>query len=297
MEERRYVYTSADKEADEMESRARTIMEIRDLADRIAMMDETEEEKLRPMLESLTADTQFPDRLANLRKQLKTKWGTLRDRAVSTAFYREQLSSLLDLLQTTKNTSAQGEAAELERRCRTLHGGKFIDRALFTALYEDVMSFVWGRAEEIADHILVQKAEQTLAEMGYELLTDEADAAIALTPGQVHYLETPYDGYRVMVKADKGELSTRLVRVTDMENEALSPDQRQKDIETGKKWCHDLDKFFEKMKEQGISLDVALRKEPEEVELMTVVDPNMRTRKKKRRKGSEAGKLQEVAAR
>ena len=68
-------------------------------------------------------------------------------------------------------------------------------------------------------------------------------------------------------------------------------------MEVGKKWCNDLDTFFEKMRHENLPLDVTLRKEPEEVELMTVVDKNMRKRKKKRKKSLEAAKLQEKAAR
>jgi len=294
MRERRFAYTPhADKRGGETESRARVIVEIRDWADRIARMDESEGEKLRSTLDKVKADTRFPDKLTGIRDQLKAKWWTLRERAASTAFFREKLLSLLDLLQAPKNTADARIAAELEKRCNTLYGGKYIDRALFMALYEDVARFAWSRAEEIADHFFAQKVEQALAEMGYELLSDDAD--VALTPGQVSYLDTPYDGYRVMVKADKGTVSTRLVRVMEAESETAAPDRKQKDVETGKKWCRDLDEFLEKMRGQNLPLDVALRKEPEEVELMTVVDPNMRVRKKKRKKKAEAGKLQERA--
>jgi len=278
----------------------RVIMEIRDWADRIAHMDENEREKLRPMLDKVKADTQFPDRLTGIRDQLKTKWGTLRERAALTVFFRENLLDLLNLLQTPKNTPASNEAAALERRCNILYAGKFIDRPLFMALYEDVMRFIRERAEEITDYFFVQKMEQALGELGYELLSDDigatADTDTSLAPGQVRYAETPYEGYRVMLKADKGTVSTRLVRVkenAEKENEALSQDQRQKDLEIGKKWCHDLDNFLEKMRRQNLTLDVTLRKEPEEVELMTVVDPNARAGKKKRKKSAEGGKLKE----
>jgi len=276
-------------------------MEIRDLADRIARMDEVEGEKLRPTLEKLKPDTQFPARLTSLRSQLKTMWGTLRERAASTEFFREKLLSLLDLLQASKNAAPSSKASELESRCKALYGGKFIDRSLFMALYEDVMRLVWERAEEIADQMFVQKVEQTLAEMGYELLYDESDAEASLSPGQVRYLETPYDGYRVMVKANEGTVSTRLVKVSETEaaNETISPEQRQKDVEIGKKWCHDLDVFLERMRGEGLPLDVTLRKEPEEVELITVVDPHMRAKKKKRKKttkNAETERLQEKTA-
>jgi len=293
-EERRFI--SANKKMSAAESRARVLMEIRDWGDRIAMLDETEGEKLRNALDKLDADTKFPGRLENLREQLKTKWSTLRERAASTAYFRERLLELLDILREPKSAGSH-EAAELERRCNALYGNKFIDRTIFMALYEDVVCFVEEHAEEIADHFFVKKVELTLAEMGYELLTDETGVEESLASGQVRYLETPYDGYRVMLKADKGTLSTRLVRVAETENEAVAPDQIQKDIEIGKKWCRDFDAFLAKMRDQDLPLDVTLRKEPEEVELMAVVDKNASARKKKRRKVTEAEKLQERAVR
>jgi hypothetical protein len=299
MKERRYVYAPLNKKTNEADSRARVITEIRDWADRIAMMDESEGGKLRPALDNLKADTQFPDRLSSLRDQLKAKWGTLRERAASTTFFREKLEELMDLLRAPKDAAGSREAAELKKRCKTLHVSKFIDRALFMALYEDVSRFAWEHTEEVTDRFFVKKVEETLAELGYELLTDESDEEEHLSPGRVRYLETPYDGYRLMLKVNEGAVSTRLVRVAESENETPAPDQRQKDVETGIKWCRDLDKFFEKMAEEDLPLDVTLRKDPEEVELMTVVDKNMRARKKKgkkARKGQGAEKMQKSRA-
>jgi hypothetical protein len=313
LEERRYVF-----EPHVSEDPRRIILEIRDWADRVGQMDDIEGEKLRPLLENLNPDTPFPDRLIRLRDQMKTTWGALRERAASTVFFREKLLELLELLQASQDAAESGavtplggrEGSELIRRCGTLCAGKFIDRRLFMTLYEDISRFVWAWGEEIADAFFAQKVEQTLAELGYELLTDdlpEADFAEiapalqepalrepALRPGQVRYLESPYEGYRVMAKVDpKGVVTTRLVRAVDSEEEknASAAEQRQKDVEAGKKWCRDLDGFLDKMKARGMPIDVTLRKEPEESELLTVVDKNMRGRKKKRGKGR--GNLQE----
>jgi hypothetical protein len=302
LEERRYIYTSTggastddastDARARKKETNLRLVREIRDWADRIAQMDETEGDKLRPMLENLRADTPFPDRLVSLRDQTKTAWGGLRARAALTVLFREKLGELLDLLQASQDAASSREGSELVRRCDTLRGGKFIDRALFMTLYEDVRRFVWTRGEEIADAFFAQKVERALSEMGYELLTDDLpgqeDAAV-LQAGRVSYLESPYEGYRVMVKVDsKGVVTTRLVRVVEAEEknaESASAAQEQKDRETGKKWCHDFDGFLEKMQEQNLPLDVTLRKEPEETELLTVVDKNLKDPKARGKKG------------
>jgi hypothetical protein len=296
LEEHRYVF-----EPREAKDRRRIVWEIRDWADRIAQLDEIEGERLHPVLEGLNPDSPFPDRLARLREQVKTTWGAVREKAASTAFFREKLSELSEILQVSEDAAGSREGSELIRRCATACGGKFIDREFFMTLYEDISRFVWSRGEEIADAIFVQKAEKTLAELGYELLTDDLSESTDLRVGQIRYLESPYEGYRVMVKVDsKGAVTTRLVRVVADEEEKNAPaaDQRQKDLETGKKWCRDLDGFFEKMREQGLPLDVTLRREPEEDELLIVVDKNARGRKRKRRKGDSLreGALREKGA-
>ena len=284
LEEHRYAPHEAE--------RRRIVLEIRDWADRVAQLDEIEGEKLRPLLEGLSPDSPFPDRLVRLRERVKTTWGALREKNASTAFFREKLLELLEMLQASEDAASSQEGSELIRRCDGACGGKFIDRELFMTLYEDISRFVWSRREEIGDALFAQKVEETLAELGYEMLTDDLPAEAGA--GRVRVLESPYEGYRVMAKVDSKGVTTRLVRVAADEEEkknAPAAHQRQKDLETGKKWCRDLDVFLGKMSQQGLPLDVTLRKEPEESELLIVVDKTDKTdktepaRKKKRKKG------------
>jgi predicted nucleic acid-binding protein len=259
-----------------------SVSEIRDWADRIARMDASEGEKLRPILEKLSADTQFPDRLTRIRSRLKTTWGTLRERLASTEFFRESLREIAGIAGLTQATIKSPEGAELARRyeemCRDER--KFIERVDFMRLYEDIAKFAFEREREIADEYFVSKMKSALSEMGYELLPDESSAEIngggdlSMRPGEVRYLDSPYDGYRVMIKADSGgALSARLVRVAVSEDEknALGADQEQKDIEVGHKWCEDFDGFLAKMGELGLPLDVTVRLEPGESPLLEVV--------------------------
>jgi hypothetical protein len=288
LEEHRYAPHEAE--------RRRIVLEIRDFADRVAQLDEIEGEKLRPLLEGLNPDSPFPDRLVRLRERVKTTWGALREKNASTAFFREKLLELLEILQASEDAASSQDGSELIRRCDGACGGKFIDRELFMTLYEDISRFVWSRREEIGDALFAQKVEETLSELGYEMLTDDlpAETEAGSERRAVRVLESPYEGYRVMAKVDSKGVTARLVRVAADEGEeknAPAAHQRQKDLETGKKWCRDLDVFLEKMSQQGLPLDVTLRKEPEESELLIVVDKTDKTdktapaRKKKRKKG------------
>jgi hypothetical protein len=131
----------------------------------------------------------------------------------------------------------------------------------------------------------------------------------------VRYLESPYDGYRVMAKVDAGgALTARLVRVADdcvaedgehasgrgagnsetIDREASDRDTN--DSAAGAKWCADVDRFLDKMRQAGLPMDVVLRKDPGEAEIMTVTDTadtaaraKRHTRKKRRRSSGMKG--------
>ncbi|MDR3279572.1 MAG: hypothetical protein LBT23_03575 [Synergistaceae bacterium] len=268
---------------------------IRDLAGRIAMLDEEEGEKIAPTVAKLNAGTNFPDRLAALHRQMKTTWGKLRERAALSAFFRDTLTALRNDLSVSRAAISSKEGSALMSRCDALRGGKYIDREEFMNLYEDMARFVASNEEEIADSIFAHKVKNTLAELGYELITDElpgetSETDQSLEPGAVRYFDTPYDDYRVMLKVDERKgVTTRLVRAAEDEDTS-SEDDVKRDVETGKKWCADLDAFLKKMSDDGLPLDVTLRQEPGEVPVLKVTDLAARRKKKSRKRSRTGGK-------
>jgi hypothetical protein len=44
------------------------------------------------------------------------------------------------------------------------------------------------------------------------------------------------------------------------------------DRDASAKWCADFDRFIEKMRQAGLPMDVTLRKEPGEAEIITITD-------------------------
>ncbi|MDR2780484.1 MAG: hypothetical protein LBB28_05100 [Synergistaceae bacterium] len=291
MSETRYEYARAE------DNIALLIRDIRDLADRVASHDEIEGERLAPVLAKLDAGTQFPGRLESFRAQLKALWGNIRERAAATLYFRETLLSLRGEL-AAGNVMSSGEGAALLGRCDVLLGAKFIERPDFMKLYEDIAKFVRERGEAIADSMFAGRVKDALESLGYEIVQDEnpggeSGAAASLEPGAVRYLDSPYEGYRVMMKADKkGSLAARLVRVEDPEDAAArSSDERELlDREAGRKWCRDFDTFLGKMKDMGLPMDVSLRQEPEDVKLMTVAgQKKKRGGRRKKADGRSAG--------
>jgi hypothetical protein len=269
------------------EERVRLQREIRDWVDRIAGLDETEGKRLSLVLEKLSADTQFPNRIRILHKQMKTTWGALRERAASSACFRDILLGLRGELDRARRELASDEAAHLVARCDATSGAKFIERTDFMKLYEDIVKFAASQGETIADAFFAGKVKESLEELGYELVSDETegeDGVDLLRPGSVRYLETPYDDYRVMARVDKnGSLATRLVRAEDEEPETASQADKTRDREIGERWCRDFDAFLNKMKESGIPLDVTVRHEPNETAVIAAPD-KIASKKRKSRK-------------
>jgi hypothetical protein len=275
--------------------------DIRDFASRISTLDETEGKRAEAIAQKSEAETRFHDKLEDLRRQIKTLWGTVREREALTSFFRDTLGELKDDLANAGKSFESPEGMKLMQRCDAMCGAKYIERTDFMNLYEDLARYTAGREKDIADALFAGKVKEALEELGYEILEDVDGASGAdadtLAPGEVRYLESPYDGYRVMAKVDAGgTLTTRLVRV--VENDEHTSDSEVCDRAAGAKWCVDFDRFIEKMRQAGLPMDVTLRKEPGEAEIMTIADKaetaaseKRRTRKThKRRRGSSGMK-------
>lgn len=96
-------------------------------------------------------------------------------------------------------------------------------------------------------------------------------------------LSTPFEGYRVRIKVNKNNtVVTRLIRVVGSveEKTSVSEYQRQRDVETGKKWRHDLDKFYKTLQEEGLSINTIMQKNPEEEQLDIIVDKSVQKRQR-----------------
>jgi hypothetical protein len=273
------------------EERDRLVTEIRDLANRIADLDDVEGERAAEIVGTLSAETRFPDRLRAIKRQLRTTLAAVMDRAALSAYFRETLAALREELERARGLVKSDEASRLISRCDAMRGGKYIDRPDFMALYEAIMKFAAAKGGEIADSLLAARVKEALSEMGYDLVEDEAAevAEAAMEPGRVNYLETPYDGYRVMAKVGGGELSARLVRVTDAdepETAETAENQAALDREAGQKWCGDFDEFLARMRDAGLPIDVSLRREPDEAEV--IATPVKGAKKKKSARKSRA---------
>ena len=264
----------------EDEKFASIVSDIADFGARIAFFDEGEARKIRPLMDEAASEKTLKDefRLTAIRQEVKMRYGKLKEQRVLTELFKEELRGMLPLVKRARGAEA------LIVRMEELLSAREILRGEYMPLYKDVKILLAEQLESITDEAVAEKIGGVLGEMGYTLVGGDGQNMPA---GEVNYLESPYEGYQVKVKVDKGgALSTRLVRVVGSEDEKISAGeyQRQKDIEIGRKWCKDLDAFHEKMKSEGIDFKTTLRKEPDEMPLDVIVKTDAGGRKKRTQK-------------
>ena len=259
------------------------IADIVDFGTRVAFFDEDEAQRLRPLIDEVASQKTHADefRLSAIRQEVKMCYGKLKERKVLTEVFKEELHDMLPLMKLAQGTNAKNLLVRME----DLLTARDVSRDEFTSLYEDVKILLAEQMESIIDETVTKQVGEALNEMGYTLVGEDGEDLPGLSAQQVNFIESPYEGYQVKVKVDNGgRLSTRLVRVADSEEEKDSSGeyQRQKDIEVGKKWCKDIEKVHEKMKDEGFEFKTTFRKEPEEQPIDVVVIAGVSGRKKAR---------------
>ena len=276
------VVDKAEKEAAEKIS---LLQDISDFGGRVAFFSEYEAEKLKSLITEAKNDTGI-SRLRLIRTQVKTTYNRLREQAVLTDTFKQSLNDFLPSIRRARNTEY------LCNRIEDLLRADVISRDDYDEVYKAVKIVLSEQSETIEDAFFAEKIASTLNEMGYNLIDENGNPA-ELPPNTMRMIETPYDGYRVRVKVGRdNSVVTRLVRVVGSEEEksAISEYQRQKDIETGKKWCKDLKKFYKALEDDGLQMKDVMRKEPGEEALDVIIDKSVQ----KTRRTSTAEHQQEI---
>ena len=240
------------------EERYPAIFEIRDLVERIIGLDETEGEKLAPILGKLSAYTRYPNSLLTLRRQLKTKLGEINELIASTSYFREALSAMRGELQKASRAIFSDEAAHLAVRCDAICRGRYIERDDFMTLYEDIALFAAENGEQIVGSLMEAHLRDELKKMGYIPAADEQPDPS--TAERVLRFETPYAGYRVIAEFDGFSLSASLLRAAGEDGPEGACDRDLLDRKAGAKWRGDFEKFLARMKKAGLPLEVTIRR-------------------------------------
>jgi|GEM_PF-1969086 len=217
--------------------------------------------------------TQSKDKLKMVLESIKLDYGKAKEIAIWSDIYREDLAKLAKLELTD----------EIQGKITTLQNQERISKEAFQSIADEINAIILAKQERA---VLIEALKENLNGMGYSVVNEESTIT-KLENGEIVYLDTDEDEYKIMLKLNSNmDMTTRVVRMvaTQEEKENISSYQREKDIEAGKKWCSSYDKLTNLLKINGIELDTTLRIEPEDDDLTYIVDTSLATKAQKESK-------------
>jgi uncharacterized lipoprotein NlpE involved in copper resistance len=215
-----------------------------------------------------------------IRDSIKLQYGRLKEETALSIVYKTHLQEL------TVNLAACDAARPLMDKLARLCENKYITLDEYNAARKEAFDTLLNEENKLARHTAATHIASALHTLGYTVITGKdspEDALTAFEAGAVTYLKTQWLNYLVMLKYNEdGSVAARLVRVAASDKEkglatpgvkaATSAYQRQKDIETTRKWCGHFDHFLNELKDKGIGFNVELRKEPGDEDILVITD-------------------------
>ena len=237
-------------------------------------------EDVKPLAEGIEKET-YSQRTMMAVENVKLRYGKLKETIARTAVYRDALRKVFE-----ETYRYEGSGPLLNDLNRIIEK-KYIDREEYRAVSLKTAEFILEAEKKLKEEVLkketVLKIKSALEGLGYSIAGEERMVS-GLENGEIVYLDTKWDDYRIMLRLDeKEELVTRMVRVVPDQKakENISDYQRGKDRETARQWCRDYDGFLKKLREAGLHMDVKLRKEPEEESVLYIVNEELSGRRRK----------------
>ncbi|MBF0536752.1 MAG: hypothetical protein HQL03_00705 [Nitrospirae bacterium] len=282
------------------QGREAIVAEARQFYNRIKDLDEQYCHDLTPLIKELD-DCPYPQRLQLIRTTMKLHYGQIKELTAYTNHFRDMLERLLH------HASLYDGLADVSPTIEALLSQRYISKEQYNSGVALLTDFVIGAQGRASRQGLIRQLRDNIESLGYTLATGDktdssdvealaSDLLLRIEKEQVVYLDTQWNGYKVMLKLNKdAELTTRLVRVVQRQQESqdITTNQRQRDMEIARKWCEDYDRFIEKLQQDHLFLGIRLRKEPQEQGILYVVGKEQETvqyaqRKEKEKEGGSA---------
>jgi len=214
--------------------------------------------------------TQSKEKLQMVLDSIKLDYGKAKEIAIWSDIYKEDLAKLASL----------ELSAEVQERISLLQKQERITKEAFQSIADEVNAIILAQQERA---ILIEALKDNLGTMGYSVV-DEASTIRKLENGEIIYLDTDEEDYKIMLKlSDEMKISTRVVRIvaTQEAKENVTSYQRQEDIEAAKKWCSSYDRLTNLLRVNGIEVDTTLRVEPQDDTVLYMVDKSLATKESK----------------
>ncbi|SHO80395.1 DNA double-strand break repair Rad50 ATPase [hydrothermal vent metagenome] len=210
------------------------------------------------------------DKLKMVFESIKLDYGKAKEIFIWSNIYREDLEKLSHLELND----------EVQNRITLLKNQDKISKDEFKSIADEINQIIIAKQER---EILIETLRDNLNSMGYSVVNEEENIT-KLENGEIVYLDTDEDDYKIMLKLNKNSMITRVVRVvaTQEEKDNVNSYQREKDIQAGKKWCSSYDKLTNLLTVNGIEIDTTLRIEPQDDDLTYIVDDSLVVKSKKK---------------
>lgn len=201
-------------------------------------------------------------RLALVRDEMRLRYAGVKKAAAESEAFRNDLAQFRQLAAEYEGHQKVVEAidAALARKC--------IGIFEYTSLKEEFNGFVSeqrnARRARASAAEFIRRLAESLETLGYRV--DKASEGEDGN-GKICEVDFPSEGYRASISASfDGSLGARAERLLDDGRGAddISDARLSKDRDVAEKWCSDLAAAAEKLREQGIVIDIEPEKPPSE---------------------------------
>ncbi len=251
------------------------LKEIKKYCDELRVFDKNSLNSLDNLIDESKGEKIYTERLSLIRDQIKLSLYNTKENYKNTSLYKSILKGQIELLKIIDKSQF---AYILEQQ--------IISKLEFETVnsnIEEILKKNGSILEEKTKEDFVTKLAKQLENMGYKVDTEEYDYDSILGKlfdnEEVHF-DTEFNEYKIRVKINENnQLITRMIKYVEEGKVSASSYEKQKEEEVVKKWCKNYDNLLIYFAENGIDLDVTLRKEHYEVDMIQVSKQNNQTKK------------------
>jgi len=226
------------------------------------------------ILEKQYTNSTSSERLKIVFSSVKLEYDSLKRMHLWTTVYKDELNLFL-----CKISSITTFNADLVKKINTLMSQKNIVKSEFKKIQQEFQLYIKTSNER---NELSTKLQENLKYLGYTVSSNTHSDNITLyqqlSQGEIVYLDTDIDAYKIMIKLNKDMgFSIRFTKMvaTQHEIDNVSSYQRQKDQENAKKWCNNYDKLCQLLKQHNINVHDKLRQEPDGVDISYMINKDL----------------------
>lgn len=242
------------------------IEEVEEYSSQLEFFNKEELLKIKHLIDEIKTPEVYEERVKLIRDNVKLKLHEVKEKYKKTLLYKNIIKSQIELL-----------GSDDKKPFVYLLDKQNITEAEFINIRHDIEKLISSR-DNVLDVNLKKTVANNLTEklqkMGYKVDTEDTDfdsVVGKLIDNEEVFFDTEYNEYKIRVKINENnQLITGVLRFVDEDNLESSSYSEQKEKELVSTWCGNYDKLLSYFSEIGIDLNVNLRKEHHEVDIIRV---------------------------